>query len=341
MSTHGIPIVQIETIEPHPNKEVERLEIVKIWGWQCCVLKGQFKIGDKAVWIAPDYKTPLSHPSFAFLDTKDGKTFARIKVRKLKGSISQGLLINVPPEFADKPVGTDLMAELGIERYEPPFDSELQTGGQNESAPSGLWYPKFDVESYQRYAKDVFIEGEEVLVHEKTHGSNSSYVFARHPDDNQFRMFVKSRTRYYKLDQDTSFNRILKENPSIELFCRANPETIIWGEIFGQVQKGFDYGCKKGEIKFAAFAAMKNGKYLDYDVWKAECDKRGVPTVPLLYRGPYSDTIVKQYQEGQTTYAGATHTREGVVITPVKERIDNSIGRVVLKLVSNVYLEKH
>ena len=50
MSTHEIAIVSIDKIEPHPNPEVERMELTQIWGWQCCIGKGDFKVGDKSVW---------------------------------------------------------------------------------------------------------------------------------------------------------------------------------------------------------------------------------------------------------------------------------------------------
>jgi hypothetical protein len=50
---------------------------------------------------------------------------------------------------------------------------------------------------------------------------------------------------------------------------------------------------------------------------------------------------VKELAEGQSAWPGADHMREGCVVSPIVERNDHSIGRVILKAVSNAYLEKH
>ena len=93
MSNHRVDIIEVGEILPHPNPEVTRMELVHIMGWQCCVGKGQFSKGDKAIYVEPDFLCPTDHPSFAFLAREDGKPKERIRVRRFKGTISQGLLI--------------------------------------------------------------------------------------------------------------------------------------------------------------------------------------------------------------------------------------------------------
>jgi hypothetical protein len=61
--------------------------------------------------------------------------------------------------------------------------------------------------------------------------------------------------------------------------------------------------------------------------------------VPVLYTGPYKDLSLSLV-DGQTTVPGAKGIREGIVIRPIKERHVRGLGRLVLKLVSNAYLEK-
>lgn len=176
MSTHAIEIIEIGQILPHPNPEVQRMELTEVWGWQCCIGKGQFKEGDKAVYIPPDYLVVLDRPEFSFLKNKGniGKTHERIK-----GTLSQGLIIPVPQEFTDQPVGTDLMESLGIERYEPPLPKS--TSGMFVGGPSDIYCPKFDVESYQRY-RALFQTGEEVIATEKIHGCLNSHARISLPD---------------------------------------------------------------------------------------------------------------------------------------------------------------
>ena len=137
MSTHKVEIIEIGEVLTHSN--ADRLEKIHILGWQCCVGKGDFKTGDKAIYIEPDYLCDLSHPSFAFLK-KEGETKQkeRIKVRKFKGQISQGLIIPVPSDLAELPVGTNVIEQLGIERYEPPMP--MSTGGTFCPGPAGLYH---------------------------------------------------------------------------------------------------------------------------------------------------------------------------------------------------------
>jgi len=47
---------------------------------------------------------------------------------------------------------------------------------------------------------------------------------------------------------------------------------------------------------------------------------------------------IRNVSGGRTTFAGADHIREGVVVRPVRERADPKIGRVILKYLSDEYL---
>jgi len=140
MSLHSVDIIAIGDILPHPN--ADRLEITHIKGWQCCIPKGQFHTGDHAVYIEPDYEVDLSHPSFAFLkDADHPKSKQRIKVRRFRGSLSQGLLISVPEDIRNLPVGSNVMDELNINRYEPPLPKS--TAGDFVKPPIGIYAPVF------------------------------------------------------------------------------------------------------------------------------------------------------------------------------------------------------
>ena len=60
---------------------------MRIWGYTACVAKGLFRPGDLAAYLPPDSLVPDT-PEFAFLGEH-----RRIKVRRLRGIYSQGLLI--------------------------------------------------------------------------------------------------------------------------------------------------------------------------------------------------------------------------------------------------------
>ncbi|MGD0089327.1 MAG: RNA ligase (ATP) [Planctomycetota bacterium] len=329
MSTHAIEVVQIGKVTPHPDPAVERMALTQVWGWQCCVGKNEFHEGDKAVYIPPDYTVPLRHPSFAFLQKPGGtKERERIRVKRLRGAWSQGLLIPLPAELKDVPVGADVMQALGIERYEPP--ESVSTGGTFDKGPSGLFSPKFDVESFQRFP-DVFVEGEEVIITEKIHGASARYVWDKDATG-ECRQFAGSRTHWMKEDEKNCWWRAFRQCPAIGAACKANPGIVLYGEVFGQVQK-LKYGAKSGQVFFAAFAA------LDKDRWLNRADIP-CPWVPVLYQGPFSARKLLECAEGPSTWPGANHMREGAVVVPVVERTHPELGRVCLKAVSNAYLEK-
>lgn len=333
MSTHQVNIVEIEEIIQHDN--AENLELVKVFGWQCCIKKGQFKPKDRAIYIEPDYNVPTSRPEFSFLK-KEGQNFERIKVRKFRGKVSAGLLISVPPDLSDKPVGYNAINDLGIERYEPPMPKF--TYGNFVKAPSGLYSPKFDIENYQRY-KHVFNSNEEVIVTEKIHGSNSRMVWARNADTGEFEQFCGSRTNWMQKDEKNIWWMALKQNPSIAEWCKANPEIVLYGEVFGQVQN-LKYGAGNNDIFFAAFAAIKKNIWMNYDDMVLSLKPHGVSVAPMLYRGPLDEEKINELAERDSSWPKANHMSEGVVILPVVEREHPEIGRVCLKRVSNRYLEK-
>jgi RNA ligase (TIGR02306 family) len=69
------------------------------------------------------------------------------------------------------------------------------------------------------------------------------------------------------------------------------------------------------------------------------CASTGLSTVPLVYRGPFSKAVLLQHTSGPETLSGrGVNIREGVVVKPSTERYDATLGRVLLKSVSEAYL---
>lgn len=322
MSTHSVNIVKIAEVRPHGN--AERLEIIPVDGWQAVVKIGEFKVGDLAVYIEPDYIVPTTREEFTFL-AKEGRDRHRLKAVRLRGVLSFGLLIPVPTDLMGLSVGTDVMERLGIERYEPPIKLS-----RADDLPPGEWprgyASKFDVEALKRYP-DIFRSGEPVIVTEKIHGSNARYLF----ENDTF--YIGSRTRWLKPNGSHPWKLAADNDPQIEGWCRTNVGTILYGEIYGPVQS-LKYGGGSS-VKFAAFAALRKGE------WFGPADIHGIQVVPILYQGPYGADIILPLAELDSSVpgAGAGHMREGIVIVPAIERRDEAIGRVALKHISNRYWE--
>ncbi len=120
-----------------------------------------------------------------------------------------------------------------------------------------------------------------------------------------------------------------------ELFDQGHSAAILYGEVYGPGIQPYTYSQKS--IAFRAFDLLVDGKFLDYAAFVACCQQHGVETVPLIYRGPFSLSAIKQLSDG-ASLVGGQQGREGVVVKPAQERQDVKIGRVILKYVGDVYL---
>ncbi len=77
-----------------PIEGYDRVELARVGGWWCIVQKGQFKVGDPAIYFEVDSKVPSDRECFAFL----AKRKYKVKTLRMCGVISQGLLMH-PSDF--------------------------------------------------------------------------------------------------------------------------------------------------------------------------------------------------------------------------------------------------
>lgn len=382
-STHKAEVVSV-VLEAHPDADA--LSVVRVFGYTCVVRSEDWRGVDRGVYVVPDSVVDVRRPEFAFLAPQARADMtSRVKARRLRGVVSYGLLVPAPAGAA---LGDDLAGPLGVTRYEPPEPHEKRqkflVGGEEEDGPGLETGPDlYDVDSFERYAAQVFTPGEPVLVTEKLDGSNVRFVY--HDD----RFWVKSRKRWVKRTPDYShvtvegltsqgmppekaasvvdglrarqpqvngFWGVLERTPGLPAFLRAHPDTVVYGEVYGGVNR-IKYGLPEGN-RFAAFDVYRGGRFLDAfeGRWLLESD--GVPTVPALvfeagpcgwgvtsalgFCAPYDFDALKALAEGPTLVEGARAgtIREGVVVKPLAERWERKVGRVQLKIVSADFLAR-
>jgi len=85
-------VVIVDGIEPIPG--YDRVEHAIVGGWRVIVQKGQFKVGDPAIYFEIDSRVPSDKECFAFLEKRNYK----VKTLKMCKTISQGLLMH-PSDF--------------------------------------------------------------------------------------------------------------------------------------------------------------------------------------------------------------------------------------------------
>lgn len=348
-STHKAEVFRIEKMVKHPN--ADKLSIVTIFdAYKCVVRTEDFKVGDLAVYVPPDSVMP-DKPEYAFL-----KGHLRIKAQRLRGAMSQGLILKAPPFTA---VGDDVAESLGITHYVPGPNSRkgaLSTGLTGPKPPKD--YKKYDIDTYYRYAS-VIPDGVYVAIEEKIHGTSSKYTFQDGKMWAGSRNFWRKREmkntewyarlinkltfgKFFKPGKETcTYWRALDENPWIEDFCRDNPGLILFGEIYGDIQD-LKYGAKPGQIFFASFDIYDPATRKFFAAGLRYKIMDGYPDgkyAPVLATGPYSREFVESLISGKSMLAD--HLREGIVIKPLyAEFEDDTIGRAILKAVSPEYLER-
>lgn len=315
-STHRVEVVRVH-LEPHPN--ADSLSIVRIYGYTVCVKTADWIDDDLGAYIVPDSVVPTDRSEFAFLAGHE-----RIRVKRLRGVLSQGLLIHAPSGSKE---GDDVAELLGVTRYEP--SAELSTRGKSEKPPPGI-YPCYDLESWHRYGH-LLQEGEPVMVTEKIHGASGRWVWK------DGRLWCGSRTEWKREDEKSMWWQAARSCSWLPEWCEIHEGIAVYGEVYGKVQK-FRYGIENG-VFVRVFDLLRAGQWLGTNEID-DGDALGLVWVPLLFRGAYSRDEIAKYANGPSTVPGAHHIREGCVVKPLTERTDPECGRVAFKIVSDEYLER-
>lgn len=377
MTEFHVEVVRIGEIEKHPSADT--LSITQVHGGYPVIFKtGTYKPGDLAVYVPVDSIVPDTAewawlaPAGASLRDKD----RRIKAKRLRGVFSMGLLTDAAPSMEE---GEDVARLLGITKYEPPADNaEVSTqprqprhvawykalfwrvvlyfglaayfGGVDHTRlvnPPRLKYlpGTYDIEPFRKHGRQWFEPGEIVVVTEKVHGQNASYVH-----DGK-KLHVKSRTRWRRNDPNESQNtwaRVAKKY-SLEEKLKAYPGIILFGETYGN-NADMPYGVdrQKDGDEFVAFDAFNTNtnEWLDYPAFTRFCQGIEVPIAPILgviFWSEFQYDTLLPLSEGPSNLAmknGANHIREGFVVRPWKERKVNGGQRVILKMAGESYLTR-
>jgi RNA ligase (TIGR02306 family) len=160
-------IQKIKSLEPIEGADA--IEKATVLGWQLAVKKGEFKVGDLAVYCEIDSLLP-DRPEFAFLKPRG----MRIRTIRLRGQVSQGICfpLSILPEDIEPQEDMDVTEILGITKYEPPIPAYL-SGKVKGKFPSFI--PKTDETRVQVLQKvlDKY-QGISCYVSEKLDGSSAT-----------------------------------------------------------------------------------------------------------------------------------------------------------------------
>lgn len=362
----------IEEILPIPN--ADKIEMVKVLGWECVVKKGEFKVGEKIVYVEVDSVMP-EKPEYEFL--RDRKF--RIRTIRLRGQISQGLVLPISSvgfNSINYRIGADVTHELGITKYLSPSEqSELQQQEEkikleknrfkkfmmrysrfrrffpSRKQKSGFpyWVSKTDEERIQNipHVLEQF-KDKEVYVTEKIDYQSVTFTGKTIPNETpvigkflpkKFKFIVCSRN-FTTNDKNSLYWKIAKKY-NIEQILKENPTLTIQGEQGDTKIQGNKYGIKEPTMWIFNIIDHEKNYHFGYGEIETFCKKYNLNYVPLI-------TDITLFKLGSTVQQLVEFSKGKSIINPNVERegivvrcIENGKKLLSLKVINPEFLLKY
>jgi len=306
----------------------DAIEVAKVLGWNVVVKKGEFKIGDYCVYCEIDSLLP-EKTEFEFLKPRA----YRIRTIRLKGQVSQGIcfpLSILPNEvvastgYSDL-LGMDVTEVLGIVKYEPPIPANLG-GTVKGNFPS--WLVKSDETRIQvlQPLLDKY-KGTLCYIAEKLDGSSATFYIK----DGVFG--VCSRNLDLTETEGNTFWKVAREMDIENKLRSLGMNCAIQGELIGEGVQKNKYKLKGQQVHFFNFFDIDKFEYAGYEAFTDIIMKLGLIIVPLI-----SDNYVLENDIDALVKMSIGKSvmnpdvwREGIVIRPLNETIEDRVARGLLK----------
>jgi RNA ligase (TIGR02306 family) len=331
-----------------PIEGADAIECAIVGGWTVVVKKGEYTAGDLAVYceidsfipnaIAPFLTKPENYPKVF-----EGVEGERLRTMKLRGQLSQGLLLPLSTVYALPPttgvdiVGNDVSEPLGILKYEAPIPAAL-AGEVKGMFPSVI--PKTDQERVQnlKYELSEWLADDELHweVTEKLEGSSMTVYCIDGV------VGVCSRNLDLKRFEENSLWRAAIKYNCETFMPKLNRNIAIQGELVGNGIQGNIYQMRDQDFLVYDIYDIDAGCYFTPAERKAFVAEHELNHCPVLaYAARLTDTLgltnmeqVLKFAEGKSVMGMIGCEREGLVFKCHEKSVS-------FKAISNKYLLKH
>ena len=266
----------------------DAIEHYRVLGWWCVGKKNEFKVGDLVVYLSIDSWVPTELAPFLSKGKEpreyNGVKGERLKTVKLRGALSQGLLLPVETGIGGYPFiksasgehtvvheGDDVSELLSIQKYEPPLPAQLR-GKIAGVFPA--WLRKTDQERIQNCFRTVepLLSGLWVI-EEKLDGSSMTvgyrkgdFILDKDGQPIPEETAVCSRNLSLKLDDDAnSFVRVARETGVIDALRSYGRNLGISGELCGEGIQGNKYNLKGQRWFVFDILDVDRNEYVTYE----------------------------------------------------------------------------
>jgi len=343
-------IRKIDSIRPIEGADA--IECAIVGGWTVVIKKGDYAVGDLAVYCEIDSFIPTSIAPFLTKPGHYAKEFEgvegeRLRTVKLRGQLSQGLLLPFTAAMAiqigagpgakfEDYIGVDVSDLLGIKKYEAPIPAIL-AGEVKGMFPSRI--PKTDQERVQNLSVEFGQWVEEELgweVTEKLDGSSMTVYFM----DGE--VGVCSRNLDLKHNVDNSLWRAAYKNELPAKLTSIGRNIAIQGELIGNGIQGNIYKMRDQDFYVYDIYDIDAGRYFTPAERQEFVKAHNLNHCPIVaYNAKLFDTLgisrveqVLKFAEGKSVQGDAKPEREGLVFKC-------STKQVSFKAISNKFLLKH
>ena len=261
-------IRKISAINPIPNADA--IEVATVDGWKVVVKKGEYKVGDLCVYLEIDSWVPYALAPFLTQKGQEPKTYEgivgnRLRTVKLRGQVSQGLLLPLVPtcDMIESQLleGLDVTAPLGILKWEAPIPAQL-SGQVKGSFPSFI--PKTDQERAQNIVTEIF----------EQHG-NSNFEVSLKLDGTSCTVYfnrgftgICSRNlelKYSDENKDNSFIRVANDSGLALCLSTIGKNVAVQGELMGPGIQGNREGLKETKLFIFDIYDIDEGRYMGHN----------------------------------------------------------------------------
>ena len=337
-------IRKIDSIREIPG--ADSIECCTLGGWNVVTRKGEYSAGDLAVYCEIDSFIPTAIAPFLTKPGHSTKTFEgvageRLRTVKLRGQLSQGLLLPLITKLGGNLLpttrqmvseGEDVSEALGIVKYEAPVPAAL-AGEIKGMFPSRI--PKTDQERVQNLSVELEEWKAAKLTWEVTEKLDGSSMTVYMIDGE---VGVCSRNLDLKPNPDNSLWATAYRNEVDVKLIQSLSNLAIQGELVGNGIQGNMYKMRDQEFYVYDIYDIDAGRYFTPAERVAYCKAWDIKHVPvfksdfMLSTKTVADLL--QMAEGKSvmgTIAGPE--REGLVYK-CNER------QVSFKAISNRFLLK-
>lgn len=305
-------IEKLISVEPHPN--ADRLDLVKVLGFQCVTERGLHSAGDLIVYIQPDSVLP---EDAAWAESYRKYSPTRIKAVKLRGEWSEGIIVKLAqiPDLALllPEEGYDVAELIGAKHYEPPLPQDLSAKGL---LPFGI--PKTDEERWENITGRLPI-GEVVDVTLKVDGQSWTAYYDVETDT----FGICGRTLEFKPDASNKYTAHIERydlKNKLVAFCKEKGVSLaIRGESYGPGIQAFEknpHSKKESGLAIFSVFLLKERRYArkgDPFYFPIVAAALGLPTVEILEPDVVlTQELINKYSKELKKINGAPF--EGVVI---------------------------